>query len=94
MEQGAARRQRAAAGWSARGAPGPFAKRARAPHQRAAGAHHTRREGLTSPLAPSRRSIPLLGNKEKGTTAYPGPIKNTGAYACLNAVMHKNEIPL
>ncbi len=48
---------------TADGAPGgrrvPSPRDSRASPRRAAGAHHTRQEGLTSPLAPSRRSIPL-----------------------------------
>ncbi len=75
--QSSLRRLRKFDGWSARGAPGPLARGLARLARRAAGAHHTRQEGLTSPLAPSRRSIPRWG-KEKGKTACPAPIKEQG----------------
>src|SRR5665213_3303217 len=54
-------------GWSARAAPGPlargFARRAR----RAAGVAKPAKGRFASALAPSRRSIPRLGKRKKGS---------------------------
>ena len=41
------------------------------------------KESLTSPLAPSRRSIPLWGIRKKEAGA-PGAFKNTGDDACAH----------
>lgn len=46
-------------------------------------------KGSRKPLAPSRRSIPLFEETEKGDVGLPGAAKNTGDDARLTSSRHR-----
>jgi hypothetical protein len=50
------------------------------------GGHAGRSRGLANPCVSRRSAPPRWGAQETGTTACPGPVKNTGAGACLRLI--------